>query len=172
MDTFYDEFEHSECKNVDQFKKHHTREAVRAAILHNGQILMVHSTFGDYKFPGGGRDEGEEKEEALRREMEEETGYNDCRIQRYVGTIIERNPDDYAVDALFEMTSHYYLCELLTEKMGSQQLDDYEAEQGYTPKWVTLDEAIEQNERLQTQHDWIKRETFVLKKLKEAFPHY
>lgn len=67
MDTFYDEFEHPDCKNVDQFKKHHTREAVRAAILHNGQILMVHSTFGDYKFPGGGRDEGEEKEEALRR---------------------------------------------------------------------------------------------------------
>ena len=34
------------------------REAVRAIILNNDNILMVKSNRGDYKFPGGGMEEG------------------------------------------------------------------------------------------------------------------
>ncbi len=43
-----------------------TREAVRGIILDNEKVLMILSTEnGDYKFPGGGNEIGETKEETL-----------------------------------------------------------------------------------------------------------
>ena len=51
-----------------------TRHAVRAIIIQDNKILMVHTNKGDYKFPGGGIKKAESHEEALRREVIEETG--------------------------------------------------------------------------------------------------
>lgn len=68
------------------------------------------------------------------------------------------------------MTSYYYLCDLVTEEQDVLGLDDYEAVLNFIPKWVTLDEAIQQNERFidkLEQNSWLKRETYVLKQLKE-----
>ena len=52
------------------------REAVRAVIVRGNKILMVHSTNRDYKFPGGGIKKGENRIDALKREVKEETGYD------------------------------------------------------------------------------------------------
>ena len=42
------------------------REAVRAIILKGEQVLMVYSPVnGDYKFPGGGVQDGEDHQVAL-----------------------------------------------------------------------------------------------------------
>jgi len=35
------------------------REAVRAVVLKNKLLLMIRTNLGDYKFPGGGVEEGE-----------------------------------------------------------------------------------------------------------------
>ncbi|WP_230500347.1 NUDIX hydrolase [Sutcliffiella rhizosphaerae] len=51
------------------------REAVRAVIIQNDKILMVQSNIGDYKFPGGGVEINESHEEAIMREVAEETGH-------------------------------------------------------------------------------------------------
>jgi hypothetical protein len=56
----------------------------------------------------------------------------------------------------------------LTGEVVAQQLDDYEFDQEYTPKWVDLDDAIQQNETMINQCEenvWIHRENFVLKEL-------
>ncbi|WP_102262608.1 NUDIX domain-containing protein [Mesobacillus jeotgali] len=145
------------------------RTAIRSIIMANNRILLVQSSRGDFKFPGGGLEENESHEECLIREVREETGYIHCIVNNKVGTVTERKMDEYIENSLFQMTSHYYLCDLATDKKIAQQLDGYEAELNFTPKWVTLEEAIKQNESLierYEQNGWLKRETFVLQQLK------
>ncbi|MGD6964438.1 NUDIX hydrolase [Fictibacillus phosphorivorans] len=157
--------------NIDENKtKINHREAVRAIIIEDNQILMVHSNLGDFKFPGGGVEDHESHAEGLIREVAEETGFFSI-VGDKMGVVIERHLDDYDEEAIFQMTSHYYLCELMGEEVV-QQLDDYEFEQEYTPKWVDLDEAIKQNQGIINQCEenvWIHRENFVLKELKKSW---
>ncbi|MEI5909584.1 NUDIX domain-containing protein [Bacillus spongiae] len=144
------------------------REAVRGIIISNNRILLVHSNRGDYKFPGGGVEENESHSAALVREIREETGYSNCIVKEKVGMVIERNMDDYENNKLFQMTSHYYLCELTTREKMTQQLDEYESILDFKPRWVSLEEALRQNESLLSQVEkisWLKRETFVLNEL-------
>lgn len=146
------------------------RTAVRAIIIQNGNILMVHTNKGDYKFPGGGVNKDENHEETLKREVEEETGYIINKVKDKIGIIIERNIDEYEKTSVFEMTSYYYLCEV-SNKVNLQNLDEYEAELGFHPMWVNVNEAIYQNEELlkikKDNNPWIFRETLVLKALKD-----
>lgn len=143
------------------------REAVRAIVIRDGHILMVHSNKGDFKFPGGGVETGETHVEALIREVLEETGYVDSIVGEKFGVYLERREDINNQDILFEMNSHYYLCECRGETVA-QQLDGYELELGFTAKWITIEEAISQNElaqKLSGHNGWIERETYVLHKI-------
>jgi 8-oxo-dGTP pyrophosphatase MutT (NUDIX family) len=156
--------------NMGHYKNTVERIAVRAVIMKNNHILLVQSNRGDFKFPGGGVEKNETQEEGLIREVKEETGYTHCVIMDKIGTIIERNKDEFEEDALFQMISHYFLCDLVSEAKDELQLDEYEAVLEFTPKWVTLEEAITKNESLISefeQNSWLKRETYVLKQLKE-----
>ncbi|QOY35473.1 NUDIX hydrolase [Anaerobacillus isosaccharinicus] len=149
------------------------REAVRAVIIDGDKILLVHSNLGDYKFPGGGLMQNESHSEALIREIAEETGYLSTLVGDKVGVIIEKQIDEYDQDAIFQMTSHYYRCNLQGER-GKQNLDDYELQQEYTPKWVHIDDAIKQNQKMIQkfpQNGWIHRENYVLMKLKKQQIH-
>ncbi|MDX8365658.1 NUDIX hydrolase [Cytobacillus sp. IB215665] len=148
------------------------REAIRAIIISKNHILLVHSNRGDYKFPGGGVEENESHYETLVREVREETGYTNCVVKEKVGTVIERNMDEYIKDKLFQMTSHYYLCELTNKEYISQQLDEYESVLEFKPRWVSIEEALKKNESLMNQFEknsWLKRETFVLNELKQLY---
>ncbi len=148
-------------------KKINTRLAVRAVILQNNNLLLVHSNLGDYKFPGGGVEQEEGLIEALIREVKEETGYTETTVLEKIGVVTERFLDEYEPDSIFEMTSHYYLCEI-TEVKETQQLDDYELEQEYTPVWIDIEEALAQNEKALEMHQdsrWIHRENYVLQEL-------
>ncbi|WP_139902044.1 NUDIX hydrolase [Clostridium thermarum] len=154
--------------NPENMKINH-REAVRAVIIRDNKLLMVHSNKGDYKFPGGGINSGESYEEALKREVREETGYIINNIKARIGTIISRNIDEYEENAVFEMISNYYLCEV-SEGQTHQQLDDYEANLEFCPKWMTLGEVIHLNEEILKQDNidknpWVYRENLALKAL-------
>ncbi|WP_226582262.1 NUDIX hydrolase [Halobacillus litoralis] len=145
------------------------RTAVRAVLIQDGKILMVKSNRGDYKLPGGGVEE-ESTEEALIREIAEETGFLNCTVHEYLGGVVERHIDIYDASFVFEMTSHYYLCEWYGDK-GSQQLEEYEAEEEYTPVWVDVNEAVSENERVLSQSEqtpWITRENYVLAELRDS----
>ena len=151
------------------------REAVRAVIIKKNKILMVHSINKDYKFPGGGIKKGENKIEALEREVEEETGYVCNKIIRKLGIVTERSKDKYVHDRIFKMISYYYVAEVADEKK-EQKLDAYEAELGFTPVWVDLLEAIKNNEKiielnLKNKPNWIGRETYVLKEIYDNLKH-
>ncbi|SDM90765.1 hypothetical protein SAMN05518871_102535 [Psychrobacillus sp. OK028] len=103
--------------------------------------------------------------------MAEETGYINCSIKDKLGSVIEKKLDEFDNNALFQMTSHYYLCELINDERIAQQLDNYELAQEFTPEWVSINDAIGQNEKVMNslgseKNSWIKREIFVLKELK------
>ena len=52
------------------FSKVFQRNAVRAIISNEqGKLLLIKSNLGDYKFPGGGIEEGENEKQALIREI-------------------------------------------------------------------------------------------------------
>lgn len=155
-------------ENHDKNTKVNNRLAIRAVIIRNGRILMVQTGKGDYKFPGGGLKDGENHEDTLIREVREETGYSISRIIEKVGMVIERSMDGFEKGSIFEMISHYYLCEV-SENYGPQELDDYEKEWGFRPQWVTIDHAICENEtalKRKSCFRWVQRETSVLHQLK------
>lgn len=148
-----------------------SRTAVRAIILRGRDLLLVRVAMGGYKFPGGGVDEGESQAEALRREILEECGATLIHIGDEVGAVVEyKLAIDEGFDT-FKMTSCYFLCDV-ADGFGPQNLDEYEADLGFEPRWVSIDEALRANRSLletKSAPDWLKREIFVLEYLQHNF---
>jgi 8-oxo-dGTP pyrophosphatase MutT (NUDIX family) len=148
------------------------RPAVRAVVLRGDSLLMVHNSIGDYKFPGGGVDKDETMEEALRREVLEETGYTVTKVGEKLGETIQNREDMYKTGQYFSMTSHYYLCEVANQ-VTAQKLDNYEQDLQFTAVWVTVTEALANNiEVIKRPEDeyqrWAVRETEVLKEIQSG----
>ena len=149
-----------------------TREAVRAIILKEKQVLMVFSPVnGDYKFPGGGVQEGEEHQAALAREIKEECGTKLIKILGEFGKMIEFDLAEEEEFDLFKMTSYYYLC-VVEDGFGAQNLDNYEYEYGFRSEWVSLELAIAVNRALLENpppniQRWVRRELYVLEDLEK-----
>jgi 8-oxo-dGTP diphosphatase len=152
------------------------RRAVRAVIFRHGRLLLIHSPgIGDYKFPGGGVETGENPQQALAREIREESGYGLSRAGREVIRVDEyRRPRDTECE-LFVMESRYFFCELddsssLDPEAAAafQRLDDYEAERGMKPVWISPADAMAANRALCDTADeppWNAREIMVLQEL-------
>jgi 8-oxo-dGTP diphosphatase len=85
------------------------RTAVRAIIRRGQDLLMVFSSaVGDYKFPGGGVDDGESHEQALARVLRKECGASLLWEDGELGAGIEYNFAEEKGSDVFKMTSHYY----------------------------------------------------------------
>lgn len=133
-----------DTKDYDPNGKAFVRPSVRGIIIRDGKVAMVHSLKYDYyKFPGGGIEDGENLEEALLREVAEESGLQ----------VILSSVRDYGLvhrvqkgqkEAMFIQDNYYFLCDVET-KVGSQQLDDYEAEERFTLEYVDPVHAIHIN---------------------------
>ena len=144
------------------------RTAVRGIIQHGEKLLLIAGKYGDCKFPGGGVKTGETLEEALNREIREETGFTlSPDSLRKWGEVTERRKGITA--DMTEMVSHYFFCELTETAPVGQELDPYEREYDYAPVWLTLEEAI-QKDRLalgQTEVPWVTRDLAVLQCLRD-----
>lgn len=124
----------------------HLRRAVRALIRRGDLWLMQQDGRGEYKLPGGGIDPGETPEQALRREVTEETGMRLIPTSiRPVGEVLERRRDTYRDPTrIFEQRSSYFLCE--AEETGQPPaMTPAELSWGMHPVWVLLDDAIREN---------------------------
>ncbi|HCW74673.1 MAG TPA: hypothetical protein DHM90_13805 [Clostridiaceae bacterium] len=142
------------------------REAVRAVVMEEEKIFMVHTINGDFKFPGGGVEAGETHEEALRRELLEETGCEMGRFGRKLGQIIERRADYMQPENIFEMVSHYCLCDGV-KTVCKPSLSQHEKELFLKARWLKVEEAFKSNDRIMNENpkmrEWVRRETTVLK---------
>ena len=144
------------------------RPSVRAIIIEDQKVLMVHSLKYDYyKFPGGGIEAGESLPEALCREVREESGMMvDPASIREFGLVHRRSRGDNG--GVFIQDNFYFLCDACTHV--GQQLDDYEADEGFTPEWITPEHAIETNrfhDHGASEHVMLEREALVLERLME-----
>ena len=131
--------------NPVQIKK---RTAVRGVIHYQNKLLMVRTNEGDYKFPGGGMEEGETDKETLLREITEETGYTDIHIGLLIGKAFEQNIDTEDPSQYFQMESRYYECWLMSDHRAESAMDGYEEKLGFAPEFVTVEEAYRSNRKL------------------------
>ena len=131
--------------NPVQIKK---RTAVRGVIHYQNKLLMVRTNEGDYKFPGGGMEEGETDKETLLREITEETGYTDIHIGLQIGKAFEQNIDTEDPSQYFQMESRYYECWLMSDHRAESAMDGYEEKLGFAPEFVTVEEAYRSNRKL------------------------
>ena len=112
------------------------RPSARGIAVKDGKVLLIHSLKYDYyKFPGGGVEEGENLEDALVREIKEESGYEVIKdsIEPF-GKVTVRHKDDYDEKNVFEQENYYFFCRV-SEDSGNVKLDDYEREEGFTAEW-------------------------------------
>ena len=133
-----------DTKDYDPNGKAFVRPSVRGIIIRDGKVAMVHSLKYDYyKFPGGGMEDGESLEESLLREVVEESG-----LQVILPSIREyglvHRVQKGQKEAMFIQDNYYFLCDA-EEKVGSQKLDDYEAEERFTLEYVYPTHAIRIN---------------------------
>ena len=146
------------------------RKAVRAVVLNSkSQLVMVKSSNEDYRFPGGGLEDGEGHLETLKREAMEEAGIIIKEDVQLIGVMEERRKSREVKDAYFVMKSTYYLCYI--EAHTDQQLEDYEKELGFVPIEMDLEEAYRKNvvvlQQQELANPFTERDTYVLKCLLE-----
>lgn len=133
-----------DTKDYDPNGKVFVRPSVRGIIIRHGRVAMVHSLKYDYyKFPGGGIEAGESLEQALQREVAEESGLQ----------VIPQSIREYGLvhrvqkgkkEAMFIQDNYYFLCDVEAE-VHPQHLDDYEAEERFTLEYVDPTHAIRIN---------------------------
>lgn len=123
------------------------RPSVRAIIIKEGTVAMVHSLKYDYyKFPGGGMEPGESQIDSLIRETREEAGLIVIpeSVQEYGYVHRVQKSDRDTTFGRFIQDNYYYLCSA-EDTISSQELDDYEAEEHFTLEYVLPETAIHTN---------------------------
>ena len=149
------------------------RTAVRGILLRGDLILLIRTAKGDLKFPGGGLEENETFEEALIREIREETGYVNVKVKtdNPFATYIERKIDEYDTQAIFESRSYYSFVNVIGEERINVMLDDYEEVLQFQAEWIPIKDAIIQNTYAlfseEEPNDWVEREITILQALLE-----
>ena len=164
-----------DTKDYDRNGVAFIRHSARCIHIENGLVAMVHSIKYDYyKFPGGGIEEGERKEDAMMRETREEAGLvvipESVKEYGYVHRVQKSDHDD--ADYLVQ-DNYYYLCDV-EESVQAQNLDDYEAEEQFTLEYIEPDKAIIANRNVirgpngqAMRNQELEREARVLELLQE-----
>ena len=137
--------------------------------------LAYAKNLGYYKFPGGGIHEGEENTAALIREVAEETGLEVIpETIEEAGLVSRIMQSEMFPKTIFVQDSFHYFCKVKTGADGkplikNQNLDDYEKDDGFELRFVSVTEAIQANLYFKSDNaaklDMIARETLVMEKL-------
>lgn len=135
-----------DLSDYDPAWPHFCRPSARALIERDGLYAMVYSAKYDYyKTPGGGIEKDETPEQALMREVREETGLqlaadSICPF----GKVSRLQADSFGEPLIFEQQNLYYFAKA-SDSAAAQMLDDYEAAEGFCLRYVSLNEVIKVN---------------------------
>jgi 8-oxo-dGTP diphosphatase len=113
------------------------RKAARAIVFDDsGQVALLHATKTYYfKLPGGGMENGEDEETALKRECKEEIGC-DIKIIEALGSTLE-----YRKKYGLKQTSYCFFAEVVGKK-GIPHLEQDEINEGFEAVWLPLADAL------------------------------
>lgn len=129
-------------------------EVVASVIVKDGTILVTQRGYGEFKgkweFPGGKVEKGENLEQAIIREIKEETNA-DINVIEYINTV------EYDYDT-FHLTMHTYLCELLNNNPEFVYHDDNTLEHE-NMVWLDLNDL--------DHLDWLPADILVVEELKK-----
>ncbi|OOE57434.1 DNA mismatch repair protein MutT [Salinivibrio sp. ML323] len=142
------------------------RNAARAIALDGDEILLMYTArYDDYSLPGGGMDEGETPEQAMIRELEEETGAQQIRDIRPFGCCEEYRPWYRDGADVMHMLSYCFYCRV-DRDLGTPTFEHYEINNGMRPVWVSIDHAIAHNKAVMANSEKagqsLVRETMLL----------
>ena len=88
---------------------------------------------------------------------------------------MRRQRSNESPNTIFEQENFYYLCQT-DNQIVSQELDDYEAEEGFVLRYVSLDEAIRVNLSYKSEDSFneimIMREAKVLQMVKNELDNH
>ena len=118
-------------------EKFRFRPSVYGFIVQDGKIVtMRNKSDGKLWFPGGGIEIGEKLEEALKREVQEETGLK-IKVQKlalFQENFFYYQPEDDAYHAFL----FFYFCQpLSTTLLKDEVVDDIESKE---PRWTPLED--------------------------------
>jgi ADP-ribose pyrophosphatase YjhB (NUDIX family) len=115
------------------------RPAVYGVIIEDDKILLSKQWGDGYDFPGGGIDIGESIDDALKREVKEETGL-DVEIGRIVhceSSFFKFRFEDKCVQSILM----FYLCKRVGGELSIEFFDEHEKEYADMPEWINLDDV-------------------------------
>ncbi|AUD63512.1 hypothetical protein BK010_07875 [Tenericutes bacterium MO-XQ] len=151
------------------------RKTIRAIILNeDNQVLMLYSKrFNDYTFPGGGLKANENEEKALKRELKEEIGASQIKINEPLGFINEIKYGLFTNESIYLQTSYYYFVDV--EEIGYTKLEKREIFDDIKPVFIDIDACIIHNQNVMNDKKHqayglktvLKREEIILKNIKE-----
>ncbi len=128
----------------DDVKHLRPRQGARAVLKHGDDVVLIHNeAWNLYTLPGGGIEPGESPEDALRREVKEETGF---AIKNIRLTLIVR---EHFRDSIWE--NHMFLCETDGPR-AKPSLDQAEVDAGLKVIVVPVDRALELFSAHETDH--------------------
>ena len=132
-----------------------TLNVVAAIIKKDNKILATQRGYGEFKggweFPGGKPEANETKEEALKREINEELNA-DIEVNDYICTVEYDYPN-------FHLTMHTYYCSLLNDNLELLYHDEERLEHE-SMKWLSIDEI--------DSVDWLGADIEIVEKLKKT----
>lgn len=120
------------------------RNSAKAVILHEGKILLNHCVTAEgteyYDLPGGGQHLFESMEEAIVREVQEETGYI-VQVKRFLALAEEIELDHVLREQYPNYTHrivHFFLAELTGESQSAPHEKDFQMVESV---WIPLNQA-------------------------------
>lgn len=147
------------------------RVAVRGIIFVGDKLLMIEDSYDEVKLPGGGMEPGEDDQQALLREVKEETGYDVIpESVKPFGEIEEKRLSAHE-PMIWHQINRLYFCEVSSDQ-GQCDYSENEKKHGFHRVFYTIDEALEKNKRMLEKEGlqpWNQREYRTLLLLKEYF---
>ncbi len=102
------------------------RQAVRMIIIEEGKVLLIHRIKNTeyWVFPGGGIEEGESHQQALKREAMEELG-----VEVEVGEKVFE--EIMKITDMLDCQSYFYLCKITGGEIGTGNGPEWQSDGGY-----------------------------------------